>query len=102
VGKLNKGDVKKKKRRRESEEVDKGGLKKVVSSGQDVAEDDECVLSTISKRQTADNHCRDEDGREAKARRAVRTNNFTQQTNALDVDKHMCVSYINSMSCRCK
>ena len=25
----------------------------------------------------------------AKARRAVRTNNFTQQTNALDVDKHM-------------
>ena len=25
-----------------------------------------------------------------KARRAVRTNNFTQQTNVLDVDKHMC------------
>jgi hypothetical protein len=25
----------------------------------------------------------------AKARRSVRTNNFTQQTNALDVDKHM-------------
>lgn len=28
-------------------------------------------------------------GEESKARRAVRTNNFTQQTNALDVDKHM-------------
>ena len=28
---------------------------------------------------------------EAKARRAVRKNNFTQQTNALDVDKHMYV-----------
>ena len=28
---------------------------------------------------------------ETKARRAVRTNNFTQQTNALDVDKHMYV-----------
>jgi hypothetical protein len=25
----------------------------------------------------------------AKMRRAVRANNFTQQTNALDVDKHM-------------
>ena len=29
------------------------------------------------------------EGDEAKARRAVRANNFTQQTNALDVDKHM-------------
>jgi hypothetical protein len=28
----------------------------------------------------------------AKMRRAVRANNFTQQTNALDVDKHMCVT----------
>lgn len=27
----------------------------------------------------------------AKMRRAVRANNFTQQTNALDVDKHMYV-----------
>jgi hypothetical protein len=25
----------------------------------------------------------------SKARRLVRSNNFTQQTNALDVDKHM-------------
>ena len=30
-----------------------------------------------------------EESKEAKARRAVRSNNFTQQTNALDVDKHM-------------
>ena len=30
----------------------------------------------------------DED-KDAKARRVVRANNFTQQTNALDVDKHM-------------
>ncbi|KAH7102965.1 hepatocellular carcinoma-associated antigen 59-domain-containing protein [Auriculariales sp. MPI-PUGE-AT-0066] len=29
------------------------------------------------------------EGDEVKARRAVRANNFTQQTNALDVDKHM-------------
>ncbi|KAE9386771.1 hypothetical protein BT96DRAFT_509441 [Gymnopus androsaceus JB14] len=31
--------------------------------------------------------------KDAKARRTVRTNNFTQQTNALDVDKHM-MAYI--------
>jgi hypothetical protein len=30
-----------------------------------------------------------EESKEAKARRVVRSNNFTQQTNALDVDKHM-------------
>ncbi|EJD48505.1 hypothetical protein AURDEDRAFT_112943 [Auricularia subglabra TFB-10046 SS5] len=33
------------------------------------------------------------EGDEAKARRTVRSNNFTQQTNALDVDKHM-MNYI--------
>jgi len=33
------------------------------------------------------------EGDEAKARRLVRSNNFTQQTNALDVDKHM-MAYI--------
>lgn len=36
------------------------------------------------------NEHREED-KDAKARRTVRTNNFTQQTNALDVDKHMYV-----------
>lgn len=34
----------------------------------------------------------DEGDAEAKARKVVRTNNFTKQTNALDVDKHMQVS----------
>ncbi len=33
----------------------------------------------------------DEEEKNAKTRRVVRANNFTQQTNALDVDKHMCV-----------
>ena len=32
---------------------------------------------------------RDPEDAETKARRVVRSNNFTQQTNALDVDKHM-------------
>lgn len=31
----------------------------------------------------------DEEAKEAKARRVVRANNFTQQTNTLDVDKHL-------------
>ena len=36
-----------------------------------------------------DGHNREDDGVDAKARRAVRTNNFTQQTNTVDVDKRM-------------
>jgi hypothetical protein len=31
----------------------------------------------------------DEGDTEAKARKVVKTNNFTKQTNTLDVDKHM-------------
>jgi hypothetical protein len=36
---------------------------------------------------------REPEDKAAKMRRAVRANNFTQQTNALDVDKHMCVPF---------
>lgn len=36
---------------------------------------------------------RDPEDNTAKMRRAVRANNFTQQTNALDVDKHMYVFF---------
>jgi hypothetical protein len=35
-----------------------------------------------------------DEGKDAKARRAVRANNFTQQTNTLDVDKHMCPMFL--------
>ncbi|KAG6841849.1 hypothetical protein C0991_006256 [Blastosporella zonata] len=70
VTKLNKGDIHKKKKR-PREEGDQGGLKKGVR------DDDE----------------EDEEEKEARARRVVRANNFTQQTNALDVDKHM-MAYI--------
>ncbi|KAF8915390.1 hepatocellular carcinoma-associated antigen 59-domain-containing protein [Mucidula mucida] len=69
VAKLNKGDMKKK-RKRPAEDVDPGGLKKGYVEDED-----------------------DDEEREAKARRAVRSSNFTQQTNALDVDKHM-MAYI--------
>jgi len=68
VAKLNKGDAKKKKKRLREEET--GGLKKG-------AHDDE----------------EDEEDKEARTRRVIRSNNFTQQTNALDVDKHM-MAYI--------
>lgn len=40
----------------------------------------------VANDETATN---DEGDAEAKARKVVRTNNFTKQTNALDVDKHM-------------
>ncbi|KAL4076339.1 hepatocellular carcinoma-associated antigen 59-domain-containing protein [Scleroderma yunnanense] len=71
IQKLSKGDVKRRKRRNaeEDEHQDPGGLKLGAK-----AEDED-------------------DGVDAKARRAVRTNNFTQQTNAVDVDKHM-MAYI--------
>ncbi|KAG8218994.1 hepatocellular carcinoma-associated antigen 59-domain-containing protein [Butyriboletus roseoflavus] len=78
VHKLSSGDAKKK-RRRNVEEVpeEKGGLTMGAGAGAGVkTEDDEQAEDAA-----------------AKARRAVRTNNFTQQTNVLDVDKHM-MAYI--------
>ncbi len=39
---------------------------------------------------------RDPGDKTAKMRRAVRANNFTQQTNALDVDKHMYALLLSS------
>ncbi|GLB34135.1 putative hepatocellular carcinoma-associated antigen 59 [Lyophyllum shimeji] len=66
AAKLNKGDVRKKKKR-PREEGEQGGLRKGVRD-----DDDD-----------------DEEEKEARARRVVRANNFTQQTNTLDVDKHM-------------
>ncbi|KAF8897767.1 hepatocellular carcinoma-associated antigen 59-domain-containing protein [Infundibulicybe gibba] len=75
AARLNKGDVRKKKRRvREEEELEAGGLRKGVAAAREDEEEDE-------------------EEKEARARRVVRANNFTQQTNALDVDKHM-MAYI--------
>jgi hypothetical protein len=89
VAKLNKGDIKKKKKRAR-EEGEEGGLKKGVP------EDEECVFIVIY---IADNMLmsslglfRDAEEKEARTRRVIRSNNFTQQTNALDVDKHMFVT----------
>ncbi|KAF7352437.1 hypothetical protein MVEN_01208300 [Mycena venus] len=73
AAKLNKGDARKKKKRpREEEEAEQGGLRKAAAIPEDEEDDEE---------------------RDARARRVVRNNNFTQQTNALDVDKHM-MAYI--------
>ncbi|GAW01033.1 hypothetical protein LENED_002601 [Lentinula edodes] len=69
--KLSKGVTKKKRKRtKEEEEEEQGGLRKGAAVDEDEEED-----------------------KDAKARRVVRANNFTQQTNALDVDKHM-MAYI--------
>jgi len=74
AAKLTKGDAKKKKKRpREGEPEEQGGLRKGVV--------------------VADNDDEEEEDAETKARRVVRANNFTQQTNTLDVDKHM-MAYI--------
>ncbi|EMD40433.1 hypothetical protein CERSUDRAFT_148439 [Gelatoporia subvermispora B] len=73
VQKLTKGDAKKRKKRpREGEPEDQGGLRKGA-----VLDDDDG----------------EEEDAETRARRVVRANNFTQQTNTLDVDKHM-MAYI--------
>ncbi|KAI0660734.1 hepatocellular carcinoma-associated antigen 59-domain-containing protein [Cubamyces menziesii] len=71
VAKLYKGDLKKKRKRPKEEEVVAG-----LRPGAPVDHDDEDAEDT-----------------EAKTRKVVRSNNFTQQTNALDVDKHM-MAYI--------
>jgi len=90
VARLNKGDAKKKKKRAR-EEGEQGGLRKGVPK--DVNDDEECVRNSyyqpyLSSKPTPS----DGEDKDAKARRVVRANNFTQQTNALDVDKHMCVN----------
>lgn len=70
VSKLSKGDVKKRKRKTaEDGQEAEGGLRAGARVDEEEASTD------------------------AKARRAVRTSNFTQQTNVLDVDKHM-MAYI--------
>ncbi|KAK2466006.1 hypothetical protein APHAL10511_001647 [Amanita phalloides] len=74
VTKLQKGDAKKKKKKkkrvREGEEIE-------GQEGQEVRDDEEDEM----------------EDRLARTRRVIRSNNFTQQTNALDVDKHM-MAYI--------
>ncbi|EIN10992.1 hypothetical protein PUNSTDRAFT_64949 [Punctularia strigosozonata HHB-11173 SS5] len=76
--KLTVGDAKKRRKKKQGEDestVDSGGLKAGAALDKDHDDEDE------------------EDDKEAKARRAVRTSNFTQQTNTLDVDRHM-MAYI--------
>ncbi|KAG6891684.1 hypothetical protein C0992_010087 [Termitomyces sp. T32_za158] len=78
VVKLNKGDARKKKKMPTEEE--QGGLKKGVR------DDDED----------------DEEDKASRARRVIRSNNFTQQTNAVDVDKHMMAYIEENLKIRCR
>jgi len=76
LNKLNQGEVKKKRKKAEEEEEPQYGLQKLRADRKAEQEDEV-----------------DEEDEEAKARKLVRSNNFTQQTNKLDVDKHM-MAYI--------
>ena len=88
VTKLQKGDAKKKMKRVREEEVEglrKGGMRD---------DDDEYVqcyrvLISYSLRLAIS----EMEDLTVKTRRAIRSNNFTQQTNTLDVDKHMCADF---------
>ncbi|WRT67242.1 uncharacterized protein IL334_004209 [Kwoniella shivajii] len=76
--KLNRGEEKKgKNKKKELDASEKFGLQAGQGRGGGDDKDDEL------------------DDEKEKAKRLVRTNNFTQQTNALDVDKHM-MAYIES------
>lgn len=81
--KLNQGEEKKKKKRKADAkgktEQEEYGLKQSGGTSGQVDEEDE----------------ESEEDEASKARKLVRSNNFTQQTNALDVDKHM-MAYIET------
>jgi hypothetical protein len=86
---LTKGDGKKKRPRKpdDGEDMPVGGLR----PGAQVTDDSESEYaspSSLIDLLTEPSRSEPED-KAAKMRRAVRANNFTQQTNALDVDKHM-------------
>ncbi|KAJ7639304.1 hepatocellular carcinoma-associated antigen 59-domain-containing protein [Roridomyces roridus] len=81
AGKLNIGDARKKKKRPREEEVEQGGLRRAAVIPEEEEDDEE---------------------RDARARRTVRNSNFTQQTNALDVDKHMMAYIEENLQVRAK
>ncbi|KAH9943205.1 hepatocellular carcinoma-associated antigen 59-domain-containing protein [Epithele typhae] len=80
VAKLSTGDTKKKRKRPKEEEEVAYGLQPGAPTHDD---DDE-----------------DAEDAETKTRKVVRANNFTQQTNALDVDKHMMAYIEENMKAR--
>ncbi len=86
ITKLQKGDVKKKKKKKRArEEGELGGLQKGARDN-----DEEYVqCHTLSFSDANTSFCSEMEDLTAKTRRVIRSNNFTQQTNALDVDKHM-------------
>ena len=94
ASKLTKGDGKKKRRHKPDDGEDAmpvGGLR----PGAQVSDDSDSeygfshyAVYMLLKEELS---FRDPEDKAAKMRRAVRANNFTQQTNALDVDKHMYV-----------
>jgi hypothetical protein len=91
ASKLTKGDGKKKRRRKpeDGENMPAGGLQPGVPVSDD--SESEYVFFPPYHRVFSSRLVSEPEDKAAKMRRAVRANNFTQQTNALDVDKHMYV-----------
>ncbi|KXN92341.1 hypothetical protein AN958_08572 [Leucoagaricus sp. SymC.cos] len=75
VARLHEGDAKRRKKRARDDEPEEEDVKPGLRKGASVDDDDEEAMKA------------------AKARKVVRANNFTQQTNVMDVDKHM-MAYI--------
>lgn len=93
--KLNIGDIKaqKKKKPKEGEEAQTYGLQRPGEGKMELDEEFVPLLFIFSspKYSTNPSPLQPSDDDETKSRKLVRSNNFTQQTNALDVDKHMFV-----------
>jgi len=94
VTKLNKGVTKK-----ETQEGRRRGQRRVWFCGPGAGQPaDESVRGPVARFGFAYRVVASDDGdAETKARRVVRTNNFTKQTNALDVDKHMWVLQVSDV-----
>lgn len=83
---LNRGEDKK--RKKKDGDVPEGfGLQKRAKEG----DKDEYVVLFVERERRLTGPIREFEGDQERAKRLVRSNNFTQQTNALDVDKHMYV-----------
>ncbi|KNZ56890.1 hypothetical protein VP01_2294g7 [Puccinia sorghi] len=94
---LNAGEPKKKKKKKNASgaatDTVGGGsasLKSVADSAAAAAADDETMDGPVREDRLADDEHEDED---ARTRKIIKSNHFTQQTNTLDVDKHM-MAYI--------
>ena len=82
--KLNRGEDRRRKKKDAGGENERHGLQ--TRKDEDV---DECAVFSLKPGGRDADIDRELEGEQERAKRLVRSNNFTQQTNALDVDRHM-------------